>query len=214
MDAQRTRNMAQYLLQTSLPFPQAPSETGYGENFEGFASTPQKPLPAKAPTPVDAPSPHVTRIPNHHELLQPPPIPHPPKKAAEELLSLKQPIPKGAFLSRLRQFSDILQRELNVYGVFLVGDSAEILLDEINSPPLIKHAHNVSKTSFVQLKKSPDKPLPHSSFPLNNKNAFLEVIPVNTLYGPLVLGIVTPKAFSTPLIEKVATFLKKTIQQH
>lgn len=179
LDPEEVRQLAAKLL---APHPAAPDprahEAGFDAAFVGFAPVRQT---VAAPPPGRAPVVAVSAPP-----LAPPETvpPAPPVVATAQDPQL---VARGPFLDRIGRFRDWLHHHFDASGVFILDREGFVIFDESGHGKLHFLARSLALTS-----RRPGNPAGNVHVKIGT-NATLEVVPVETPYGWLVLGAVVPE---------------------
>lgn len=213
IDASSVRRMAESLLAeprgaTTDPGPDA----GFGMEFVGFAGEPAlsgaAPAPeAAAPTaiaPVSAPEPGPVVA------ATPPRRPEEPVSAPTPTPTPGPPVPpspgherRGPLLERLARFRDSLIRHTGAQGVFILDREGKPVMED----PAFAKLHFLAR-SLAQAYR----PVAGQAGNVHVKigsNAVLEVVPVETAFGCLVLGTVMPRPLTAAAVAEIATALRQ-----
>lgn len=208
--------MAERLLQpVQQPVVQV-MEAGFSDQFVGFA--PVNPVeiqaapPAPASTFVQTPAtiappqqqmaavveeppapPEEPVAPAPVEAVQPPPLPQPAPAPA--------PV-RGPFLDRVGRFRDWLHRHFAATGIFLLDREGAVIFDESGHGKL----HFLARSLAVASRR-PGGAAANVHVKVGAA-ATLEVIPVDTPYGCLVLGAVVPSPLEPGAVAVVMEALK------
>lgn len=205
--------MAERLLQ---PVPQPAvqvTEAGFGEQFVGYSpvnaldhqAAPPAPAAAFVPTPatIAPPQQQVARAeeppaapeetPAPVEAPQPPPLPQPAPARSEV---------RGPFLDRVGRFRDWLHRHFAATGIFLLDREGAVIFDESGHGKL----HFLARSLAVASRR-PGGAAANVHVKVGAA-ATLEVIPVDTPYGCLVLGAVVPSPLEPGAVASVMEALK------
>lgn len=213
LDPVEVRRMAERLMRPERGASLAPVEAGFGEGFEGFAdsaplvretakqeSTPAvesapeaPPRPAPAPAPPAAPEPAVSVEPEAPREV-PPPLP-----PAEET-----PAARGPFLGRIQAFRQWMQTNFGASGLFILDREGSVIFDESGHGRL----HFLARSLAIASRR-PGTSAGNVHVKIG-AGATLEVIPVDTPYGTLVLGAVVPEALDAAAVSTVMDALART----
>jgi len=187
----------------SLPSPEAP----YGRQFEGFTGQVVEPVPAG--TPVVPPAASEPVAPPAQPPERPVPAPDPeaaplPPVVAGSVGSAPAEAPRGPFLQRVQRFRGWLREQFGVRGMFLLDREGTAIFNDglpENLEALARSLAQASRAgegagSNVHVKVGAD--------------ATLEVIPVDTHYGVIVLGAVVPQAVSPRGVGLIIDGLRRT----
>lgn len=190
LDPVEVRRLAERLLapvrEQAVPI----QDAGFGEQFVGYEPSVAHP-PAPAPAPV-APVAVVA-----------PPVVVPPEP---EPVVVEAPAPRndgrGPFLDRMARFRDWLNRNFQAVGVFLLDREGAVIFDESGHGKL----HFLARSLAVASRRPGG--MPGNVHVKVGASATLEVIPVETPYGCLVLGAVVPAPLEPDAIADVMNALK------
>jgi len=182
LDPAEVRRLAERLMKPSAG-PMLPiSDAGFDDDFVGFAgvvSAPQK-LPEVVLETDDEETPK---------------LPEPEPKQAVTA-------PRGPFLERITRFRDWMRDAFGAAGVFLLDREGEVIFDEGGHGRL----HPLAR-SLATAARGPGAPARNVHVKVS-AGATLEVIPVETAYGCLILGAVVstplPPASVTQVMESLA----------
>ncbi len=197
LDADEVRRLANRLMKPVRNPAMTLSDIGFDEQFIGFAeSSPARPnIPAdpntgepELPTPV-AKSP------------TPPPLPQPqpPVPSAGSLMDAA----RGPFLNRIQRFRDWMRQNFSATGVFLLDREGSVIFDESDHGRLHFLARSLAHASSRE--NAPTRNV-HVKI---GAGATLEVIPVETAYGRIILGAVVPQPLGTQAITAIDDALKQ-----
>lgn len=183
LDPVEVRRMAERLVRPATEPASLPAdEAGFDSSFVGFAS----PALPRESTPSAVLSPE-----NHN----PPPVGIPlPETTASPDLPTTAP---GSFLERIQNFRDWMHREFGASGIFILDRDGAVIFDESSHGRLHFLARSLAHASRRQ---------PGSTANVHVKigaHATLEVIPVETPYGCLVLGSVVPEPLPASSVRTV-----------
>jgi hypothetical protein len=202
IDASAARRLAERLLaDSSEPEVAAGPDAGFGLEFVGFAVD-GAPRPAEhvAPAPPSA----VAVAPDleakvFEPVHQPPPLP--PEPAAETPADPGPP-GRGPLLVRLARFRDTLVRHTGARGVFILDREGKPVMED----PAYARMHFLAR-SLAQAYR----PVAGNAGNVHVKigaNEVLEVVPVETTFGWLVLGTVVPRPLTAAAVADIAAALK------
>ncbi len=176
LDPVEVRQLAERLMSPNRESALDAADTGFDEDFVGFASDRPEPVPAvagQAPPPPAQPAPAV----------QPP---------AENPAAAS-----GAFLERILLFRDWMRQEFSATGMFILDHEGAVIFDESNHGRLHFLARSLALASRRQGTSSGNVHVKIGA------GATLEVIPVETAHGWLVLGAVVPGSLPPPAVVAV-----------
>jgi len=220
IDASAVRRLAANLLSRSGEEPvDTGPDTGFGNDFVGFASDP----PPVAETPVEPSRPPVpaAAAPPPPQLEEAPPkpftplepAPAAPVQAPAPLSPPASPSPaeaaappaqekRGPLLERLIRFRELLMRHTGAQGVFILDREGKPVMED----PAFGKLHFLAR-SLAQAYR----PVAGQAGNVHVKigsNAVLEVVPVETPFGCLVLGAVVPGPLTAAAVAEIATALR------
>jgi hypothetical protein len=188
LDADEVRRMAARLMKPAGEPAVNIADAGFDEAFVGFAS--ERPAsPAPAPTPVAQ---------------VPPPSPPPAEPAVQVTPVAEEPTPsaaRGPFLERIRQFRDWMAREFSAGRLFILDREGAVIFDESGQNRLYFLARSLALAS-----RRPGATAANVHVKIG-AGSTLEVIPVETAYGCLVLGAVVPEALPPAAVNTVMAAL-------
>jgi hypothetical protein len=208
IDASSVRRMAESLLaeprgMTADPGPDA----GFGTEFVGFAGESPALPPPPAPPVVASPAavagpPDVPGIAPAIEVPKPftpaeaipAPGPAAPSASRER---------RGPLLERLARFRDSLIRHTGAQGVFILDREGKPVMED----PAFAKLHFLAR-SLAQAYR----PVAGQAGNVHVKigsNAVLEVVPVETPFGCLVLGAVMPRPLTAAAVAEIAAALRQ-----
>lgn len=199
VDANEVRRLAERLLApSSQPDPIA-RDAGFDAGFIGFAS--ERPSYAP-PAPPSPPAPPVVRPPVP-EVMVPAPPPVPPPPSPFEAVVEPRTTVRGPFLDRITRFRDWFVSEFAATGIFILDREGSVIFDESGNARLHSLARNLALAS-----RKPGSPPANVHLKIGTR-ATLEVIPVETAYGYLVLGAIVPETLPPAAIAEVMDSLVK-----
>lgn len=190
LDPVEVRRLAERLLapvrEQAVPI----QDAGFGEQFVGYepsAATPQ-PQPPSPVVPVAVVAPPVV-------------VPPEPAPAVVEVPAARND-GRGPFLDRMARFRDWLNRNFQAVGVFLLDREGAVIFDESGHGKL----HFLARSLAVASRRPGG--MPGNVHVKVGASATLEVIPVDTPYGCLVLGAVVPAPLEPDAIADVMNALR------
>lgn len=215
IDASSVRRMAESLLAeprgiTADPGPDA----GFGTEFVGFAGEPATrpapaPVPAAAPpvAPVVDPAPAASAPPKvfiaGESTPPPPPAPAPATPAAPVAAPSAGGERRGPLLDRLARFRDTLIRHTGAQGVFILDREGKPVMED----PAFAKLHFLAR-SLAQAYRPVSGQAGNVHVKIGS-NAVLEVVPVETPFGCLVLGTVMPRPLTAAAVAEIAAALRQ-----
>lgn len=215
LDPDEVRALADQLLRpVSQPAVSVP-DAGFDAAFVGFASSPspsQAPLPpfeaVASPPPSTvptAPEPVPARQPAFEAVIEAEPQPviadAPLVSEGEESADEAA---HGPFLGRIRHFRDWIHHQFSATGIFILDREGAVIFDESNHGRLHFLARSLALAS-----RRPGVTAGNVHVKIG-AGATLEVIPVETAYGCLVLGAVVPEAMDPAAVAVVMKALSDT----
>ena len=183
LDPIEVRRLADRLMRPENEPAPTVADAGFDAGFVGYASDPL-PHPAAA---VPPPLPPVT---------VPEPEPKPEKKP--ELVPVEIPTSaRGSFLDRITRFRDWMRHHFAATGIFILDREGAVIFDESGHGRLHFLARSLALAS-----RRPGTLVGNVHVKIG-AGATLEVIPVETAYGCLVLGAVVPEALDPAAVSAV-----------
>lgn len=235
LDPVEVRRLADRLMRPERQSTVAPVDAGFDDGFVGFTGT--QPFSTPAPQQQVAPPPLPPRATEEARVFQPaPPVEEPPPalepafQAAPEPVYQTAPEPaptpapepepapapaivhappaeenqvtaRGPFLDRITRFRDWMRHNFSATGIFILDRDGAVIFDESSHGRL----HFLARSLALASRK------PGSSggnvHVKIGAGATLEVIPVETTYGWLVLGAVVPDSLPPHSIAAVTEAL-------
>ena len=189
LDPVEVRRLADRLMKPNRE-PAAPlADAGFGEGFVGYASNPASPPIAPPPLP-----PQVIYAPVAPAA---PPADNPPPRAENPIQA------RGPFLDRISRFRDWMRHNFSATGIFILDREGAVIFDESHHGRLHFLARSLALAS-----RRPGASAGNVHVKIG-AGATLEVIPVETAYGSLVLGAVVPEALDPPAVLAVMEALSQ-----
>ncbi len=176
LDPVEVRRLAEGLMKPQREPQVSLTDAGFDDGFEGYAA-------AQAPTSAPPPP-----LPQRVEpITRPAPPPAEPEPAE---LGPAQPatIARGPFLDRITRFRDWMREQFGATGIFILDREGAVIFDESSHGRLHFLARSLALASRRQGASSRNVHVKIGA------EATLEVIPVDTAYGCLVLGAVVPES--------------------
>lgn len=149
---------------------------------------PARPDEAPVPTPVTAPAPAA-----------------PPLEAPAAVPAATAQAASGPFLDRLHHFRDWLHRHFAATGIFILDRDGAVIFDDSGHGK-----HHFLARSLALASRRPGCPSGNVHVKIGT-TAALEVIPVETPYGWLVLGAVVPAAMPPAAIPVIVEALTQAV---
>lgn len=174
LDSDEVRRLAERLMRPVHNPSVTLSDVGFDSDFVGYAEArPSPPESWHEPKPEAAPA--------QQEAASPPAaVPPPPVEATA----------RGPFLSRIQRFRDWMHHNFSATGVFILDREGSVIFDESNHGRL----HFLAR-SLAHASGRPGASTRNVHVKIG-AGATLEVIPVDTPYGHLVLGAVVPETLA------------------
>jgi hypothetical protein len=169
------------------------TDAGFDEAFVGYAT---ERAAAPVAVPVSSPA-RVVGPPLEETVPQsatPPPLAQPRPQPIEESIESSA---RGPFLDRIRRFRDWMRHHFSATGIFILDREGAVIFDESNHGRLHFLARSLALAS-----RRPGSSAGNVHVKIG-AGATLEVIPVETPYGCLVLGAVVPDALAPPAVAAV-----------
>ncbi|MGL5018404.1 MAG: hypothetical protein ACRDBP_09740 [Luteolibacter sp.] len=168
LDPVEVRRLAERLVKPGREPSVTAADAGFDDAFVGFANE-------RAATVVPAPQPAAP------ELVRATEVPVPPEPPVASSL-----VARGPFLDRIKRFRDWMHQNFAATGVFILDREGEVIFDESHHGRLHFLARSLALAS-----RRPGASAGNVHVKIG-AGATLEVIPVDTAYGCLVLGAVVP----------------------
>jgi hypothetical protein len=190
IDASAVRRMAERLLEDNRePEVDAGPDAGFGTEFVGFAGG----APARAPAVA-------MELPPAMVFEPPAPVPEGPLPAAPAPAS---PEGRGPLWDRLSRFRDALIRHTGAQGVFILDREGKPVMED----PAFGKLHFLAR-SLAQAYRPVSGQAGNVHVKIGS-NAVLEVVPVETPFGCLVLGAVMPRPLTAAAVAEIAEALRQ-----
>lgn len=174
LDPIEVRRLADRLMRPSREPSVTVADAGFDEGFVGFASTQPQRVETPPPVPqVETPIPPVAPQPENFF------------------------IARGPFLDRIKRFRDWMHHNFAATGIFILDREGAVIFDESNHGRLHFLARSLALAS-----RRPGASAGNVHVKIG-AGATLEVIPVETAYGCLVLGAVVPDSLAPPAVVAV-----------
>jgi hypothetical protein len=201
LDPVEVRHLADQLMKPGQqPVADVP-DAGFDDAFVGFASEPAAKsfLPSPefrevTPPPVPVPVPSSGGVTGVSPVSTPAPAPDlSPAPSPPEIPA----IARGPFLDRIGQLRDWMHRQFSASGIFILDREGAVIFDESSHGRLHFLARSLALASRRPGSNSGNVHVKIGA------GATLEVIPVDTAYGCLVLGAVVPEAMDPASVSAV-----------
>lgn len=182
-------------------------DAGFGMEFVGFAGESRPSVSVSAPVlvaaPVAAAAPQavpeiaaVVEIPKPMVAEEPVPAPSPAAPASGHER-------RGPLLERLARFKDSLIRHTGAQGVFILDREGKPVMED----PAFAKLHFLAR-SLAQAYRPVSGQAGNVHVKIGS-NAVLEVVPVETPFGCLVLGTVMPRPLTAAAVAEIAAALRQ-----
>lgn len=183
LDPADVRRLADRLLRPAIgPTLQRVADPGFGDHFEGFA----------AATPA---------VPPHQDPVQRQPAPSHPPLAPPAPAEPRAVAARGPFLDRILRFRSWMMSQFATRGLFILDRDGAVIFDDGSHGKL----HFLAR-SLAQSSRRPASGAGNVHVKVGAE-AILEVIPVDSPYGWLVLGTVVPNALSPAAVSAIINAL-------
>ena len=183
LDPVEVRQLADQLMKPGRPPAASVSDAGFDDAFVGFASDPvADPLPSPPQIRETAPPPPAA-----------PTMPQPDIQTTA----------RGPFLERITQFRDWMRQHFSATGIFILDREGAVIFDESSHGRLHFLARSLALAS-----RRPGTTAGNVHVKIG-AGTTLEVIPVETAYGSLVLGAVVPEAMDPASVAAVMEALSR-----
>lgn len=180
LDPVEVRRLAERLMKPNRE-PAAPlTDAGFGAGFVGYASD------------------SVSQPPLPPQVIHAPAVPAVPPPLAESPTTAR-----GPFLDRISRFRDWMHHHFSATGIFILDREGAVIFDESHHGRLHFLARSLALAS-----RRPGASAGNVHVKIA-AGATLEVIPVETTYGSLVLGAVVPEALDPPAVLAVMEALAR-----
>ena len=190
LDPVEVRRLAEQLMRPVRDPAVTVADAGFDEAFVGYAAarplTP--PQPAAAPASAQIVEPQST-------------VPVP--QAAVPAPTPIQSTARGPFLDRIHRFRDWMRHHFSATGIFILDREGAVIFDESNHGRLHFLARSLALAS-----RRPGSSAGNVHVKIG-AGATLEVIPVETAYGCLVLGAVVPESLPPAAVSAVMDALSQ-----
>ncbi len=173
LDPVEVRRLADRLVKPGREPSVTAADAGFDEAFVGFATDPTAPAVAEPSRPSAPPSVRSVDV----------PVPADPQATGSF-------VARGPFLDRIKRFRDWMHQNFAATGVFILDREGAVIFDESNHGRLHFLARSLALAS-----RRPGASAGNVHVKIG-AGATLEVIPVETAYGCLVLGAVVPDSLA------------------
>jgi hypothetical protein len=189
LDPAEVRRLAERLMKPNREPAVTAADAGFDDAFVGFANDPL-PQQLAPPLPLVVPPSGGLQLSPPPAREEPPPPPDSPFQPSVET----QTTARGPFLDRITRFRDWLHDSFSATGIFILDREGAVIFDESSHGRLHFLARSLALAS-----RRPGA-LAGNVHVKIGAGATLEVIPVETTYGCLVLGAVVPEALDPPAV--------------
>lgn len=210
LDPAEVRHLAEQLLRPVAQARLTANDPGFDASFVGFAGTPKTDSEDETPssptqatpsnTLEETPASPASESPWQPTAPEPEPLPNPeiPEKTATP--EPPEPPSRSRFLERVQIFRDWLAKNFEAKDIFILDREGKVIFDESGHGRLHFMARNLALASTgsgnIHVKIGPA--------------AILEVIPSETPYGRIVLGMLVPDSLSQPHVKIIGEVLLQT----
>jgi hypothetical protein len=195
VDAQEMRRLAEALMTSPVRTLETSSDAGFNGDFVGFAddktSAPAVPVPAEEKTPTP-PAATVFTAPAE-----------PPRVAAPAVTPTTRV--RGPFLERLSRFREWLLARGRVQGLFVLDTDGAVIFDDGDHERL----HFMARSLAMAAKRSPEG-WSHVHMKVGS-TGLLEVIPIETVYGRMVLGLIVEHPLDAADVSPLTAALQQAV---
>lgn len=196
LDADEVRRLAARLMKPPGNSSVSVTDAGFDAGFVGYAGE-----QAPSPAPV-SPAPPPPALPTLSPAPPPAPVPVAPLRMADPPAAAPSPSgARGPFLERIRHFRDWMGRQFAAGGLFILDREGAVIFDESGQNRLYFLARSLAMAS-----RRPGTTAANVHVKIG-AGSTLEVIPVETAYGCLVLGAVVPEAMPPAAVSAVMAAL-------
>lgn len=205
LDPVEVRRLAERLIRPVREASLTVADAGFDDAFVGYAGGKPPANPAPAPPPAAAPflparvvaaPEEPPPLPERPPVQTPPPAPPAPEPAVNTSV-------RGPFLDRIQRFRDWMHHHFAATGIFILDREGAVIFDESNHGRLHFLARSLALAS-----RRPGSTTSNVHVKIGAA-ATLEVIPVDTAYGTLVLGAVVPEALQPNAVSAVMEALSQ-----
>ncbi len=213
LDPVEVRRLAERLIRPVRDQALTVADAGFDDAFVGYATG----KPATAPAPVQPPAQvhavpaRVVSPPEEPSVAPQPAVSTGPTQTTSTPATPGQPAPaqmvtttvRGPFLDRIQRFRDWMHHHFAASGIFILDREGAVIFDESNHGRLHFLARSLALAS-----RRPGSSSSNVHVKIGAA-ATLEVIPVDTAYGTLVLGAVVPEALQPNAVSAVMEALSQ-----
>ncbi len=201
LDPIEVRRLADRLMKPNHEPSVTVSDAGFDEGFVGFASSQAPPPASPLPPPPAREEPPWQGLPvPARQQLPPPSVREVPARQIDspyQSMADTQTTARGSFLDRIIYFRDWLHDCFSATDIFILDREGAVIYDESNHGRLHFLARSLALAS-----RRPGASAGNVHVKIGASST-LEVIPVETAYGCLVLGAVVPEPLDPPSVTAV-----------
>lgn len=198
LDPVEVRRLADRLMRPMRDPGVTVTDAGFDEGFVGYASEASaRHAPIAVAVPARVVGPPIDEAPPPVQApvaAQPQSVQHRPAEVVEQTIESSA---RGPFLDRIRRFRDWMRHHFSATGIFILDREGAVIFDESNHGRLHFLARSLALAS-----RRPGSSAGNVHVKVGAA-ATLEVIPVETPYGCLVLGAVVPEALDPSAVAAV-----------
>lgn len=114
------------------------------------------------------------------------------------------------FVARLQAYGTWLRDGICARAFFVIDRDGGILIDEVQSPKLRQVARTLAQASWTANRQAGAAAIGNLHIKIA-PDSILEVVPVTSRYGPLILGVIVQQPLSTRNVEAVARGLQQVV---
>ena len=195
LDPVEVRRLAERLMKPLRDPSVTVTDAGFDESFVGYASA-RPAAPPQAPPPLAREASPAAAIPPASQAA----VQETPRQTAAETI---QSTARGPFLDRIHRFRDWMRHHFSATGMFILDREGAVIFDESHHGRLHFLARSLALAS-----RHPGSSAGNVHVKIG-AGATLEVIPVETAYGCLVLGAVVPESLSPAAVAAVMEALSQ-----
>lgn len=120
---------------------------------------------------------------------------------------------QAPFVERLHAYGQWLRSAVEAKAFFVTDRDGNVLMDQVRSPKLLQVARTLAQASHTASRHAGAGAVGSLHVKLG-ASSILEVLPVETSYGPLVLGIVVPGVLGTAAVPVISKGLEQVVNGH
>lgn len=198
VDPGEMRRLAEALLSVAAHESRAPDDAGFGGNFIGFAESAQRPQIQLEQVVTAAPAAMRPPLPLTTVAMQATVGTAPSTHAAPVKV-------RGQFLERIDRFRDGLHGHFAVKGVFILDKDGSVIFDDGDHSRL----HFIARSLAIAAKKSSDGP--GNVHVKAGSTRMLEVIPIDNVFGRIVLGLLVEQPLAHDSVVRIVKALQSMV---